>query len=309
MTMVPQLRWPIAAGDWVWVARSVVGVCLVVLAAASVAAQDAAMHYRHGNLAPPGAIGSVRLQRGGPLPGYFQPVEIHAPPGARVSMAVGGAFEQPRPTPLNVGLLIAPVYRLKVSNIPAHEGEEVFPTVEVIDRTYPPRGQERRFPIPIELSQTDLELALEGHYVTRVIYLEDPGDALPVAQRPAGEQEWFDAGPGVNPLEEADRWGRPVAILRMGGRLPDEQAGLDAYFMGGCPPFTMFRPWTERVLPRPPAPVANAQRGFPATGGVRRGVGPVANARGIPAIFSGQRSTRSARATSRTSRRGGQAAR
>lgn len=310
MTMVPQLRWPNAAGDWVWVARSVVRMCLVVLAAASPAvAQDAAMHYLHGNLAPPGAIGSVRLQRGGPLPGYFQPVELHAPPGARVSMAVGGAFDQPRPTPLNVGLLIAPVYRLKVSNIPGHEGEEVYPTVEVIDRLYPPRGQERRFPIPIELSQTDLELALEGHYVTRVIYIEEPEAALPVAQRPEGEQEWYDAGPGVNPLEEADRWGRPMAILRMGGRVPDEQTGLDAHFMGGCPPFTMFRPWMANIRPQPmtangrPAP----GRGAPSIGNALRGVPPAGGAaHRVLATLSGQRTTRS---TSRTSRRGGQAAR
>lgn len=221
-------------------------------------------------------------------------------------MAVGGAFEQPRQTPLNVGLLIAPVYRMKISNIPAHEGEEVYPTVEVIDRLYPPRGQERRFPIPIELSQTDLELALEGHYVTRVIYLEEPRAALPVAQRPKGEQEWFDAGPGVNPLEEADRWGRPVAILRMGGRVPDEQAGLDAHFMGGCPPFTMFRPWTESIRPGLPAPVANAPRGAAASRSASRGARPVVNDRRVPAMLSGQRTTRS---TSRTSRRGGPAAR
>jgi hypothetical protein len=314
MTMVPQLRWPIAQVDWAWVARSVAGMCLALwMAASHAAAQEAPMHYRHGNLAPPGAIGSVRLQRGGPLPGYFQPVEIRAPAGARVSMAVGGTFDQPLPTPLNVGLLIAPVYRLKVSNIPGREGEEVYPTVEVIDRLYPPGGQERRFPIPVELSRTDLELALEGHYITRVIYLEDPEAALPVAQRPDDAQEWFDAGPGVNPVEEADRWGRPMAILRMGGRVPDETQGPDAYFMGHCPPFTMFRPWTEQVRPRPlgaaPQAAANGRPGV--VGGTARGAASTAGAtrgsrRGAPASLAGQRTSRS---TGRASGRGGPAAR
>lgn len=233
------------------------------------------MHYRHGGMAPPGAIGSVQLQRGGPLPGYFQPVEIRAPRGAQISMAVAGAFDAPQQTPLRIGLLIAPVYRLKVSNLPGREGEEVYPTIELIDRIYPPRGQERRFPVPIDLSEEDLQLALDGKYVTRVIYLEDPDRALPVAQRP-DQQEWFDAGPGVNPVEEADRWGRPLAIVRMGVRVPDER-GPDMSFLGGCPPFTFFRPWQpgEQMGPgvvgfrtanaRPVAP-AHAARSSDGTG-------------------------------------------
>jgi len=157
-------------------------------------------------------------------------------------MAVAGDFDAPQATPLRIGLLIAPVYRLKVSNLPGREGEEVFPTIELIDRLYPPRGQERRFPVPIELTEEDLQLALDGKYITRVIYLEDPATALPVAQQ-ADQQEWFDAGPGVNPVQEADRWGRPLAIVRMGGRVPDVRRGPDMTFLGGCPPFTFFRPW------------------------------------------------------------------
>lgn len=251
MTMVRQLRWPVVGrtDDRVRVARTVAVALVVCLGAAvAVRGQDARVHYRHGGLAPPGAIGSVQLQRGGPLPGYFQPVEIRAPQGARISLAVSGAFDAPQLTPLRIGLLIAPVYRLKVSNLPGHEGQEVFPTIELIDRLYPPPGQERRFPVPIELTADDLALALDGKYVTRVIYLEDPDMALPVAQR-ADQQEWFDAGPGVNPVQEADRWGRPLAIVRMGGRVPDDRRGPDMQFLGGCPPFTFFRPWAPGEQP------------------------------------------------------------
>ena len=45
---------------------------------------------------PPGAIGSLQLQRGGPLPGFFQPVEIKAPFGALISLAVDGQFDEPQ---------------------------------------------------------------------------------------------------------------------------------------------------------------------------------------------------------------------
>lgn len=232
-------------------------VCLVLAVTSSTNGQGPQVHYRHAGLAPPGAVGSVRLQRGGPVINYFQPVEIRAPEGVQVSIASQGQFGVPQVTPLELGLLIAPVYRLKVSNIPGHEGQEVFPTVEVIDRLYPPAGQERRFPIPVELNADDIELALDGKFVTRVIYLEDPERALPVAEGRM-DQHWYDAGPGVNALQEADRWGRPVAIVRMGGRVPDEQRGPDVHFIGGTAPFVLFRPRVKRL---PAAPVEPDEMG------------------------------------------------
>jgi hypothetical protein len=215
-------------------------------------AQLPPVHYEHAGAMPPGAIGSRQLERGGPLPGYFQPVEIRAPEGARISLAISGAFEQPETGAVTVGMLIGSVYRLRVTNIPLHTGLEVYPTIEVIDRLYPPVGQERRFPIPIELSQEELQLAIEGRFVTRVIYLEEPLDALPVAEDPR-QQSYFEAAPGDNPLEVADRLGRPMAILRLGARVPDSE-GPDEAFLYGSPPIFRFRAITpiERPTVLPP---------------------------------------------------------
>lgn len=259
--MVHKLRSPVAArhAGRVCVARTLAKVLAVWLgAASSLSAQDPNVHYRHQGLAPPGAIGSVRLERGGPLPGYFQPVEIRAPEGVKVSLAQSGAFEEPQAAPRNVGLLIAPVYRLRVSNIPGAEGLEVFPTIEVIDRLYPPPGERRRFPIPIELTEEDLQLALDGKFVTRVIYLEDPSQAMPILDKPE-RPNWFDAGPGVNPLEEADRWGRPLAVLRLGGRVPEDPDRPDPQFLGGSPPFTIFRASAMENVPAPAQPEAGGR--------------------------------------------------
>ena len=137
---------------------------------------------------PPGAIGSQQLQRGGPLPGYFQPVEIHGPEGPDLAGRRRRASAKPDPAPLQGGMLIGPVYRLAGDEHPACRGVEVFPTVEVIDRLYPPIGQEvRSFPIPIELTQEDLEMAAAGKFVTRVIYLEDPDSGA--ARRLANHDE------------------------------------------------------------------------------------------------------------------------
>lgn len=217
---------------------------------APLAAEDPGVHYRWTDRTPPGAIGSWQLQRGGPLCGFFQPVEIQAPAGAQVSLAAGGKFLPPEPAPVQAGLLIAPVYRLRVTQIPRHEGLEVYPTVEIIDRLYAPPGETRRFPIPIELTLEELELALAGKFVTRVIYLEDPDQALAFTQQ-GKQQNWFDAGPGANPVQIADGLGRPMAILRMGGRLPtDEEAW--AQFFNGCPPWKRYRTRADAVRTAPP---------------------------------------------------------
>jgi hypothetical protein len=230
----------------------------ILLAAACCCAwgQQPDVHYYFRASAPPGAIGSWQLQRGGPVPGYFQPVEIRAPQGTSVSLAVDGRLEDPQDAPRKVGLAVGAVYRMSVTNIPRNSGLEVFPTIELIDRLYSPLGQEWRFAIQIELTQEDLELALAGKFVTRVIYVEDPQTATP-APEIGGTQTWFDVGPGRDPLAAADALGHPVAILRMGGRLPTADETSSMSFLYGCPPWLDYHPHpiVPPILPeKVPAP-------------------------------------------------------
>ena len=194
---------------------------LASLVGSSVASgQQPPVHWLHAGAMPPGAIGSLRLRRGGPLSGYSQPVRIRAPIGARISLAEGVGYGPPRADEVLVGMQIGHPYRLKVSNLPIDPEQEVFPTVEVIDRLYPPPGLALRYPIPIELTAEELDMAARGLFVTRVIYLEDPILALPVAYDSAEDQPWIEAPHGADPLVVADGLGRPVAILRIGGRVP-----------------------------------------------------------------------------------------
>jgi hypothetical protein len=223
-------------------------------------AQEPAVHYWHQGALPPGAIGSRQLQRGGPLAGFFQPVEIKAPAGVSISLAEANQFGPAQPAPRRVGLLIGSVYRLRVTGIPGTqaEGMELFPTIEIIDRTYAPVDQQVRFAIPVELAKADMELALQGKFVTRVIYLEDPHKALPV--RNEENQPWFDAPSGRNPLAMADELGRPVAIVRLGARVPN--AGDDSGFYFGSPAWVAYPPRTaaqaKPVRENPPARPAPA---------------------------------------------------
>jgi hypothetical protein len=228
---------------------------LVWLATITVAsAQQPPVHYWHPVGLPPGAIGSRQLQRGGPLPGFFQPVEIKAPEGVSISLAEEGRFSESRPTPLGVGMLVGCVYRVCAFNLPFRPGVEVYPTIEVIDRLYAPPGQETRFPIQIELAREDLDQAADGKFVTRVVYLENPEAALP-AQASRTQPNWFDAPPGSDPLAVADALGRPVAIVRVGGRVPDRERGPDAAFLFGCPPLVKYAP-----RPSTPTPAAKPKK-------------------------------------------------
>jgi len=234
----------------------VFAICSLPVFLAPAAAQQPKAQYMFQSQNPPGAVGQMRLQRGGPVVGYYQPVELTAPKGITIALADQGDWTDPSERGVFSGMQIGVPYRVKLANLPEHfRNQECYPTIEIIDRTYAPVGLERRFPIPIVFNEDDLRLATDGLLVTRVVYVEDPQQALPGKQMP-GDQLWHDAGPKANALEVADRLGRPVAIVRIGGRTPNESAGPDLEFLYGCPKFL-------RILPPPvelqPIPAANSQ--------------------------------------------------
>ena len=190
---------------------------------------------------PPGMIGSIQLQRQPNLCGYFQPVEIRGPRGMQFALVSDGMFEDNRPQPVRAAFLVGSVYRFRAVGIPDEPDAELFPTVEIIDRTYPPSEREHRFPIPIELDSTDIESALRGELVTRVIYLEDSTYAEPESHA-GGPQRVFDVKQNEDTLRAADTFGRPLAILRIGSRIPDVVEGPVAeHFLFGSPPWTSIK--------------------------------------------------------------------
>lgn len=181
-------------------------------------AQQPPTHWLHAGVMPPGAIGAQRLLRGGPLSCHVQPVEVSVPEGASIEIVSQGGFATPHADRQLVGLRLAQVYRMRVTGVPNYPETPVYPSVELIDRLYPPAGKELQFALPIELTREDLQLAAEGSFITRVIYVEDPALALPVVQSEG--QQWFEARQGEDPLVVADTLGRPIAILRIGSRAP-----------------------------------------------------------------------------------------
>lgn len=223
---------------------------LLVSASAAEPSQYLSKQPRHRILssdAPPGLIGQSRINGRGPIAGYFQPVAFSGPDGTQFALAQGNAFTAGAEL-FQAGLMIGAVYRFRITHMPEFEGAELYPTIEVIDRTYPPPGLATRYPIRVDLDHEDFRAALDGQLVTRVIYLEDPQTATPMVQtkdtiRPMDILENQDA------LEIADRYGRPVAIVRIGSLAPPSAPELMPQFFFGYPNWApIFHPDVE---PRP----------------------------------------------------------
>ena len=143
---------------------------------------------------------------------------------------------------LMAGVLVGNVYRFKITGIPNAAGAELFPTLELIDRTYPPPGLATSYPIPINLDPIDLDAALDGKMVTRVIYLEDQQSAAPIPATPTNAHA-LDIAHYQDPLEVADRMGRPVAIMRIGSLAPPTAPALMPQFYFGYPTWApIFQP-------------------------------------------------------------------
>ncbi len=154
----------------------------------------------------------------------IQVVRFQAPEGVAVEVL------GPTPTPvpqgdhggvLTTGLKRGVGYRLRIFNIPERPGAEVFPVIEVVGHLHRPEGIDPgKYPIRVIFTRDDLDTVLDlGRLVTKVIYLEDPDQALPL--RMAKDQiPVVSLNPAEHPLRVASALGRPMAIVRIGGRRP-----------------------------------------------------------------------------------------
>jgi hypothetical protein len=190
---------------------------------------------------PAGVVGRARLTRRGPVANYYQPVKFVGPAGTRFALPEGGTVGQGEAN-LMAGLLIGGVYRFRITGIPRTEGAELYPTVELIDRMYPPDGLATSYPIIVKIDEVDMQAALDGKMVTRVVYLEDPQTAVPLEQTDK-QANVMDIGEHQDALGVADHYGRAVAIVRIGSLSPPRAPSLMPEFFFGFPSWApIFQP-------------------------------------------------------------------
>ncbi|XZE54528.1 hypothetical protein SH139x_000498 [Planctomycetaceae bacterium SH139] len=171
-------------------------------------------------------------------PGMMMP---SAPPTVQVTFARpesmmirynatgSGQFDsEPLVAPARLNFPQGGLFRLKVTDVVGREGVELYPTLELALATPRTGAYLAHNSIPVQFTEEDFDQVLTGNFVTKVIYLPDPefaGAAL------AGIDTLVSTRlePGVDPIEEADRRGSILAIIRIGDK------DIEMLGMGGEP--------------------------------------------------------------------------
>ena len=209
-----------------WMPILVVGVFATSLLSNSGLAQDRYFPLDH--RVPTGVAGHWNALIRPAAAGWPQPVSVRLPSTGEVTFFEWSLNKSlPTLAPASVDMQVGSAYRFKVSGMPEFPGLELYPSVEILDRLHPPAGLQREFPIPVEITEQDIELVLQDQFVTKVIYLEQPDLAVPEEQDQ--RTRVVDLPVTANLIKEADLRGRPMAILRIGGRVPDARSSADDF--------------------------------------------------------------------------------
>lgn len=180
---------------------------------------------------PPGTWGQW-VQAAGRVHGIeFQGVSVELPSTGTVTWFVGSRDDVK--TTANAKLAVGQSYRAKLSDMPEFPGLELYPSIELLDRLHPPAGHADKFSLPLSFTIDELDAAVEGRMLTKVVYLEQPQLALPFEL--TGDTAVRTVQPQINLISEADKVGRPLAIIRLGGRVPAANETRGAFFGNGAP--------------------------------------------------------------------------
>jgi hypothetical protein len=217
------------------------------LAAPSLGGEPA---FRH-NMPPAARLAEPGPMVGGPGPGVLAPETIPVPGYGAPAPTTQILFNQPQSMRIAYDVvgdgsftsecLIVPgrlefaqggIYRLKLTDIGGREGVELYPTVEVGHSNPRTAAYLAHNAISIQFTEEDLDQALSGNFVTKVIYLPDPefqGEVISGIDTLVSTR----LEPGLDPIIEADRRGSILAIVRLGNK--DIELTASAFANGGVP--------------------------------------------------------------------------
>jgi uncharacterized repeat protein (TIGR01451 family) len=207
-------------------------------------------------------VGEPAALRPGPdgpplVPAYpFLFVTVNAPKGTKVTWhpTTTEATETSGPVGLRPGYF----YRFQLSDIPEQRNVVLFPSIEIRGTLIPRHGLPDvwKHPVPISLTDRDIDRILGGRFVTKVYYLEDPTQAVPLQGTPGEALEGF-AESEEDAISDARHRGRPMLILRVGER-PFTKAELAFENVPG----TILFPGVQ-IAPIPAAPPIFPFNGIP----------------------------------------------
>src|SRR5262245_10870259 len=157
---------------------------------------------------------------GEPIPAPLVATKFIVPKDVRVTAFPGTAMSRMYDTPSVFGLRPGYIYRFELNNLPYYPGKSLYPEIELRGTLVPRPGMKYMdYPIPVVLSEEDIEKVMKGAVITKVIYLEDPDKALPAEVRPDAPVAMPD-GTEQAAIKAAINHGRLMAIVRVGNLKP-----------------------------------------------------------------------------------------
>ncbi len=187
-------------------------------------------HHKNGQIppAPPaGPPGAVAAVPGPALPGGFPmmgtartSIRFLGQDGMRVAWYAPlpdghPGFRDQLETPGRYNFLQGGIYRLRLSNIPRRGSLFLYPTLEVAVQNPKTTTFLAHSAVPVSFTDDDVEQAIAGNFVVKVIYLPDP-QFQDLATAGPDEVVSTKLEPGIDPLQEAQRRGSVLAIIRLG---------------------------------------------------------------------------------------------
>lgn len=180
---------------------------------------------------PSGAVAAFGANvMAGPMPAITMPPpaplvagKFLLPAGVRVTAFPGSELARIYNAPVVLGLRPGYVFRFELTNLPYNQGKALYPEVELRGVLVPRPGMKYMdYPIPLAFTQDDIDRALKGVLITKVIYLEDPEKALPITIQSDYPAEIPDVTER-EAIRNAQENGRLMAIIRLGDRKPTIQ--------------------------------------------------------------------------------------
>lgn len=168
-------------------------------------------------------------------PSQFAPalyVKVVTPEGVRLTLRPGTPEARSYDTPVTFGVRPGYIIRFRLEGLPDAPGLVIDPSLEVRASLFIPVNlKPEDYPATLTLTDDDVRKILGGGVVTKVIYLENP-DLAPAASTTPDQPLERDVLRGEDPLEEARKLGRPLAIARFGGLSLSQQELIAADVSG-----------------------------------------------------------------------------
>ncbi len=154
-----------------------------------------------------------------PFAGAFTFVKVIAPEGSKTTWHPRTAHAAVTENGTAIGLRPGYSYRFELANVGENRNVMIWPSIEVLGTLVArPNMKVSEHPIPIVLSEEDIGRIIEGRFLAKIYYLEDPDKAVNGPQ-PLGVPMEASTTSEVEAIKEATERGRLMIIVRAGERM------------------------------------------------------------------------------------------